>query len=144
MNPHLEYGQAIPGVNTGRGIGIIETVALISIADAAGLLTTSTSWSPSDHRGLQQWYSAYLDWLLTSKNGSDEHKAKNNHGTWYYAQAIDFALFTGDMNKAKQLVEESKKRLDSQLSKEGRQPLELDRTNGLGYSTMNLSVLQFF
>ena len=138
MNPHLEYGQAIPGVNTGRGIGIIETVALISIADAAGLLTTSTSWSPSDHRGLQQWYSAYLDWLLTSKNGSDEHKAKNNHGTWYYAQAIDFALFTGDMNKAKQLVEESKKRLDSQLSKEGRQPLELDRTNGLGYSTMNL------
>ena len=44
MNPHLEYGQAIPGVNTGRGIGIIETVALISIADAAGLLAGSKSW----------------------------------------------------------------------------------------------------
>ena len=138
MNPHLEYGQAIPGVNTGRGIGIIETVALISIADAAGLLTTSASWTSSDHHALQQWYSEYLNWLLTSKNGSDEHKAKNNHGTWYYAQAIDFALFTGDMNKAKQLAEESKKRLDSQLTKEGRQPLETDRTNGLGYSTMNL------
>lgn len=138
MNPHLEYGQAIPGVNTGRGIGIIETVALISIADAAGLLTTSASWAPSDHRGLQQWYSQYLNWLLASKNGSDERKARNNHGTWYYAQAIDFALFTGDRNKAKQLAEESKKRLDSQLTKEGRQPLETDRTNGLGYSTMNL------
>jgi hypothetical protein len=138
MNPHLEFGQAIPGVNTGRGIGIIETVALISIADAAGLLTTSAFWTPSDHRALQQWYSEYLNWLLTSKNGSDEHKAKNNHGTWYYAQAIDFALFTGDNDKAKQLVEESKKRLDSQLTKEGRQPLELERTNGLGYSTMNL------
>ena len=138
MNPHLEYGQAVPGVNTGRGIGIIETVALISIADAAGLLTTSPSWSPSDHRALQQWYSGYLNWLLTSKNGSDEHKEKNNHGTWYYAQAIDFALFTGDMTKAKQLAEESKKRLDSQLTIEGRQPLETDRTNGLGYSTMNL------
>ena len=138
MNSHLEYGQAIPGVNTGRGIGIIETVALISIADAAGLLTTSASWTPSDHRALQQWYSQYLNWLLTSKNGSDEHKAKNNHGTWYYAQVIDFALFTGDINKAKQLAEESKKRLDSQLTKEGKQPLELERTNGLGYSTMNL------
>lgn len=138
MNPHLEYGQAIPGVNAGRGIGIIETVALINIADAAGLLTTSASWTPSDHRALQQWYSEYLNWLLTSKNGSDEHKAKNNHGTWYYAQAIDFALFTGDINKAKHLVEESKKRLDSQLTKEGQQPLELERTNGLGYSTMNL------
>jgi hypothetical protein len=138
MNPHLEYGQAIPGVNTGRGIGIIETVALTGIADAAGLLIGSKSWTKADHKSLQQWYSQYLNWLLTSKNGSEEHKAKNNHGTWYYAQAIDFALFTGDKTKARQLVEESKKRLDSQLTKEGKQPLELERTNGLGYSTMNL------
>ena len=138
MNPHLEYGQAIPGVNTGRGIGIIETIALTAIADAAGLLTGSASWTAADHQSLQKWYSQYLNWLLTSKNGTDEHKAKNNHGTWYYAQAIDFALFTGDNKKAKQLVEESKKRLDSQLTKEGKQPLELERTNGLGYSTMNL------
>ena len=138
MNPHLEYGQAIPGVNTGRGIGLIETVALISIADAASLLQRSGSWTEADHLSLQKWYSQFLNWMLTSKNGKDEHAAKNNHGTWYYAQVIDFALFTGDTNKAKQLVEESKKRLDSQLTKEGKQPLELERTNGLGYSTMNL------
>ena len=138
MNPHLEYGQAIPGVNTGRGIGIIETVALISIADAAALLTGSKSWKDADHQVLQKWYAQYLNWLLTSKNGTDEHKAKNNHGTWYYAQVIDFALFTGDKNKALQLAKESKARLDSQLTKEGQQPLELERTNALGYSTMNL------
>jgi hypothetical protein len=138
MNPHLEYGQAIPGINTGRGIGIIETRALVGIADAAGLLAGSKNWKETDINSLQQWYAQYLDWLLTSKNGKDEHAAKNNHGTWYYAQAIDFALFSGNMQKAKELAEESKKRLDSQLTKEGKQPLELDRTNGLGYSTMNL------
>ncbi|HEX7903183.1 MAG TPA: alginate lyase family protein [Chitinophagaceae bacterium] len=138
MNPHLEYGQAIPGVNTGRGIGIIETVALTGIADAASLLSGSKAWTTTDHAALQQWYAQYLNWLLTSKNGKDEHAAKNNHGTWYYAQAIDFALFTGNAGKAKKLTEESKKRLDSQLTKEGKQPLELERTNGLGYSTMNL------
>ncbi|MFI5132601.1 MAG: alginate lyase family protein, partial [Chitinophagales bacterium] len=138
MNPHLDYGQAVPGVNTGRGIGIIETVALISIADAAGILSLSASWKPEYHRALQQWYSQYLNWLLTSKNGTDEHKAKNNHGTWYYAQVIDFALFTGDKSKALELAKESKARLDSQLTKEGQQPLELERTNALGYSTMNL------
>ncbi|HZI54785.1 MAG TPA: alginate lyase family protein [Chitinophagaceae bacterium] len=138
MNPHLEYGQAVPGINTGRGIGLIETVALTSIADAAILLQGSKSWTEADHSSLQEWYSQFLSWMLTSKNGKDEHAAKNNHGTWYYAQVIDYSLFTGDKDKAKQLAEESKKRLDSQLTKEGKQPLELDRTNGLGYSTMNL------
>jgi len=54
MNPHLEYGQAVPGVNTGRGIGLIETVALMGIADAASLLHGSTSWTAADHSSLQK------------------------------------------------------------------------------------------
>jgi hypothetical protein len=138
MNPNLDYGQAIPGINNGRGIGIIETVSLTGIADAAGLLQGSKAWTTADHQSLQQWYTQYLNWMLTSKNGKEEHAAKNNHGTWYYAQVIDFALFTGNAAKAKQLAEESKARLDGQLTHEGEQPLELERTNGLGYSTMNM------
>lgn len=138
MNPHLEYGQGIPGINTGRGIGIIETRALVTIADAAGLLDGSKAWAKTDHSSLKEWYAAYLDWLINSKYGKDEHAAKNNHGTWFFAQAIDFALFTGNTKLAKQLAEESRQRLDSQLSSNGEQPLELDRTNALGYSTMNL------
>jgi hypothetical protein len=77
--------------------------------------------------------------MLTSKNGRDEHAAKNNHGTWYMVQVIDFALFTGDEAKAKQLAEESKQKIDSQIAKEGKMQLELDRTNGLGYSTFNIT-----
>jgi hypothetical protein len=138
MNPHLEYGQAIRGVNNGRGVGIIETRNLIGIADAVGLLEGSPSWTNDDSKAMREWYTKYLEWLLTSKNGKDEHAAKNNHGTWYHAQAIDFALFTGNKELAKKFAEESKKRLDSQLTKEGQQPLELARTNALGYSTMNL------
>ena len=138
MNPHLDYGQAIPGVNTGRGIGIIETRNLMGITDAVCLLEGSNSWTSKDTKVMKDWYAKYLDWLLTSKNGRDEHAAKNNHGTWYYAQAINFALFTENKILAKTLAEESKKRLDSQLTKEGQQPLETERTNGLGYSTFNL------
>ena len=134
MNPNLNFAQAIPGINNGRGIGIIETIALTGIADAAGLLKGSTSFSNADFTSLQQWYAQYLNWMLTSKNGNEEHAAKNNHGTWYYAQAIDFALFTGNTAKAKELAEESKKRMDLQIDKEGKMQLELDRTNGLGYS----------
>jgi hypothetical protein len=138
MNPHLDYGQAIPGINDGRGIGIIETIALTGIADAAGILHGSKAWTINELRALQQWYSEYLNWMLTSKNGKEEHAAKNNHGTWYYVQVVDFALFTDDTARARELVEESKKTMNGQLSADGQQPLEVERTNGLGYSTFNL------
>jgi Alginate lyase len=138
MNPNLDYAQAIPGINTGRGIGIIESRALTGIADAVGLLRGSTHWPAADDKAVRQWYSRYLDWMLTSKNGNEEHEAKNNHGTWFYVQAIDFALFIDDKDKAKALVEESKKLIDSQITTEGKMPLELERTNALAYSTFNL------
>lgn len=138
MNPNLDYAQGIPGINNGRGIGIIESRAFTGIADAAGLLEGSNAWKEQDIKLLKQWYTSFLNWMLTSKNGGEEHRAKNNHGTWYYVQVIDFALFTGDKARAKQLAIESIKRLDSQLTKDGKQPLELERTKALGYSTMNL------
>jgi len=138
MNPHLDYGQAIPGVNNGRGIGIIETIPLIGIADAALLLESSPSWPSADAKGLHAWYAEYLHWMLTSKNGKEEHAAANNHGTWYLAQATDFALFTGDTSAARQLAEEGKSKMDHQIAGDGRMREELARTNGLHYSTYNL------
>jgi hypothetical protein len=138
MNPNLNYAQAIPGINNGRGIGIIETIALTGIADAVALLNGSKAFTSADSQAIKQWYTQYLNWMLTSKNGNEEHAAKNNHGTWFYAQSIDFALFTGNLAKAKELIEESKKRMDSQINAAGKMQLELDRTNGLGYSTFNL------
>jgi len=138
MNPHLDYGQAIPGVNNGRGIGIIETIPLIGIADAALLLENSPSWPSADSKALHDWYARYLHWMLTSKNGREEHAAANNHGTWYLAQATDFALFTGDNATARQLAEEGKGKMEHQIAGDGRMQEELARTNGLHYSTYNL------
>jgi hypothetical protein len=138
MNPNLEHAQAIPGVNHGRGIGIIESRAFTGIGDAAALLEKSKSWTTTDEAQLKKWYKTFLDWMLTSKNGKDERAAKNNHGTWYYVQVIHFALVTGDRKLARDLAIESRQRLDSQLAKDGQQPLELERTKALSYSTMNL------
>src|SRR5690606_18770237 len=83
MNPHLHYGQRIPGRTEGRDIGIIETRNLGDITDAVGLLEQSKVWSKKDQQGMEKWMSQYLDWLLNSDHGKGEAKQHNNHGTWY-------------------------------------------------------------
>lgn len=138
MNPDLEYSQGIPGVNTGRGIGIIESIPLIFIADAATLLQDAPAWTTADDKALHNWYAQYLHWMLTSANGQAEHRATNNHGTWYLAQATDFALYTGDTSTARKLAQEGRSKMDHQIQADGKMPEELARTNGLGYSTYNL------
>lgn len=138
MHPHLDFGQGIPGVNTGRGIGIIETISLTAIADAALLLARDGGLSAAELETLKDWYRQYLAWMLTSANGKDEHAAKNNHGTWYIVQAVDFALFTGNIALAQKLITESEQLMEGQFAADGSQPLELERTNALWYSTYNL------
>jgi hypothetical protein len=41
MNPNLEYAQAIRGIATGRGTGIIDTLHLVEVAQAASVLESS-------------------------------------------------------------------------------------------------------
>jgi hypothetical protein len=139
MNPSLTYAQAVLGVNDGRGIGIIESRALAWVADWMGLLAGSKSFTTADLNNIKDWYKQYLVWLRTSKNGNDEHNAKNNHGIHYDTQTIDYALFTGDMALAKELVAASLKRVPVQIEPDGQEPLELERTNAYGYSTFNIT-----
>src|SRR5712692_468713 len=91
MNPNLQYAQFIPGVNTGRGIGLIETRGLADVVDAIGLIERSKSWTAADQRGLEDWYGKFLQWMLESRNGREENAAKNNHGTYYDVQTTSFA-----------------------------------------------------
>jgi unsaturated chondroitin disaccharide hydrolase len=138
QTPHLNFGQGIPGINTGRGIGIIETRGIYRIADAAILLRGSKSWVKKDHNGLKKWFSDYLTWLRDSPIGKDEADEHNNHGTHYDAQIISLALFTEQMDIAKSQLEETKKRIKSQLKPDGSQPFELERTTSWSYVNMNL------
>src|SRR4029078_2452954 len=86
MNPNLQYAQAIKGVTTGRGIGVIDTVHLIEPARAAPLVQQAGVHTRDDLAALQKWFRDYVEWMTTSKNGTDEMKAKNNHGTCWVLQ----------------------------------------------------------
>jgi hypothetical protein len=139
MNPHLQFGQAIPGRTKGRDIGIIDTVRLVTIIDAIGLLESSSAWTAKDRNAMRNWCAEYLKWLRTSKHGLGEEKKLNNHGTWYDAQVVSLALYTGQNNIARQIIEQvPDRRINKQIKPDGRQPYELARTKSLGYSTGNL------
>jgi hypothetical protein len=141
MNPNLEFGQAIPGICEGRGVGIIDTAGTFTrLVDAMLLLEHEPwgVWPEAEREGMRAWMAAYLTWNLESKIGKDEARAGNNHGTYYDMQAIALALYTKQPEIAKQIAQSVPRvRLATQIEPDGSQPHELGRTNSRGYSLMN-------
>ncbi len=139
MNPNLNYGQAIPGITPGRGIGIVDTYRFAPICDAIRLIESSSSWTTEDHAAMKKWFDDYLHWLLTSDHGKDEAAKKNNHGTFYDIQTSRLAFFVGREEVAEKILSRvPEKRIAVQIEPDGRQPLELTRTSAFGYSSGNL------
>lgn len=142
MNPNLQYAQAIKGVSTGRGIGVIDTIHLIEVARSAAILERELLLQGDDLTAVKKWFADYLQWMTASKNGRDEMNAANNHGTCWTLQVAAFASFTGDREK----LDFCRKRfkevlLPRQLAADGSFPLELKRTKPYGYSLFNLDAM---
>ena len=139
MNPHLNYGQSVPGKATGRGSGLIDTRGLMSLPDVLRLLENCPAWTPKDREEMKSWWTAYGDWMQTSKIGLDEKKATNNHGAAYDVQLAAVLLMAGKPEEAKKVLGVSlPARLDAHITTEGKQPRELARTKSWSYSCFNL------
>jgi hypothetical protein len=142
LNPNLRYAQAIFGRSTGRGIGIIDTLHLVEVARAIEVLEAGDTLPATDREQIKQWFTDYLHWLTTSKNGQDERDAKNNHGTCWLLQVAAFAHLTGDQALLAYARERFKTvLLPTQLAIDGSLPLELKRTKPYGYALFDLEAL---
>ncbi len=140
MNPHLEFAQAIKGKFKGRGIGIIDTIHLLDIAQS--VYKYQNKLEEEIVNGTKKWFAEYLDWMMNSKNGNEELKAKNNHGTCFVMQIAIFAKLTDN----KKIIDFCKDRyktllLPNQMAKDGSFPLETVRTKPYGYSLFNIDAM---
>ncbi len=142
MNPNLQFAQAIHGRFTGRGIGIIDTIHLVEVAKSIELLESANSLSAGELARVKQWFADYLDWMTTSKNGTDERDAKNNHGTCWVMQVASFAHLTGNQKLLAYCRDRFKTvLLPEQMAADGSFPQELRRTKPYGYSLFNLEAM---
>jgi len=140
MNANLQYAQAISGVNTGRGIGIIDTLHLVEPARAATLLAAAGALDGA--AGIRSWFAEYLEWMRTSDHGKSERDAKNNHGTCWVLQAAEFARFTSNAEVMDWCRERFRTVLvPEQIGPDGSLPRELARTKPYSYSLFDMDVL---
>jgi hypothetical protein len=142
MNANLQYAQAIRGLTTGRGIGIIDTIHLVEVVRSISILEQSRALLSSEISDLRKWFVDYVGWMATSKNGLEERNAKNNHGTCWVMQVSEFAAFTGDRELTAFCRDRFKEVIvPDQIAGDGSFPLELRRTKPYGYCLFNLDVM---
>jgi hypothetical protein len=138
MNPHVQFGEVIPGTNEGRGAGIIGTRSLIPVLQGVALLEAEGGFDRAVSEGLRGWCRQYIEWLHTSKHGQAERRTSNNHATWWTAITASQAAFAGDAAVLARCWDHVRGHLLNQIDADGSCPKEEARTRSLDYSAMNL------
>jgi len=142
MNPNLLYAQAIKGRVTGRGIGIIDTIHLVEVAQAIIVLEDLNAIDSDKLDAIKKWFGEYLNWMFTHKYGQEERDNGNNHSTCWTMQIAEFAKLVGDDEKLEYCRNFYKTvLLPDQMAVDGSFPKELKRTKPYNYSLFNLDAM---
>jgi hypothetical protein len=142
MNPHLLYGQAIPGRVTGRGTGIIDTIHLVEVSRAISVLERMGYLEGAVLVTTKQWFRRYLEWITTHPYGLEERRATNNHAAAWALQVAEFARLAGDQARLADMRRFFRDTLiPGQMAADGSFPRELGRTKPYGYSLFQLDLM---
>lgn len=141
MNPNLNYGQAMPGINKGQRGGIIDF--MVTFGYALSLLQCLRSEKMLDEEltlGLKQWLSDFMQWLLTSPFGKEMSVCENNHALVYDYLILVLSLFLDDFYHLTWIRQRYSDRINQQILENGLMPAEMKRANSRSYFFMNLKL----
>lgn len=140
MNPHLRFAQIRPGIDKfdGPSTGIIEFKDVYFYLDAVRLLWKLGHISDKQIDAFKSWLRKYLKWLKESKQGTEECRRSNNHGTYYDLQVAAIASFLGCRKDVLDVLTRAADRIGKQITSKGAQPEELRRTVSKHYCCFNL------
>jgi len=141
MNPNVQFGQKRRGHNYNSPSGVLEAWRMRWVIDCAILLESYPGWTEEDANALRSWFSQFATWMVESPTGIEESMQPNNHGSWYNAQLILYALYGENFAMARKQLDGMPTRIFSQVFIDGRQPQELIRTRSLNYSIYNARAL---
>lgn len=137
MNPNLDNAQIVPGLNTGRPAGIIDSHIWINIILATDFLDNKEFLNK-----MQNWFGKYADWLACSAPGIAARDIGNNISAWYAAQLIVFAGFAGNRDEyILQCINMFKWFLSNKMNASGCFDGELRRTRSLHYCLFHLNAM---
>ena len=142
MNPNLNHSQCRPGHNNGSKSGVLDGRLMVSALEGSLLIKGSSELSIEEYERLRTWANDYFQWLTTNELALQESVSNNNHGSYYDAQTIYFALYSGNNEAAEQIANKFiENRLLTQIKADGSMPKEMARTRPLFYSIYNLHAM---
>ena len=141
MNPNIEFGQKRRGHDYNSPSGVLEAWRMRWVIDCAILLESYSGWTQEDANGMKNWFSQFATWMVESPTAIEESMQPNNHGSWYNAQLILYALYGENHELARKQLDAMPARIFAQVFIDGRQPQELIRTRSLNYSIYNARAL---
>lgn len=141
MTPNFEYAQVVRGKNDNKGqaYGLVDMVQFTPILESILLVNSVTEIDNILIGDLQKWFADFLSWVLDSHQWQQVKLSNNNIASGCYVAIAEMARFTGNTTINRRVYREYTRRIiNTQILSDGRQPAELKRTIGFGYSVGNL------
>lgn len=141
MTPNFEFAQVVKGKNDNKGqaYGLVDMVQFTPILESVLLVNSVTEMDKTFISDLQTWFSSFLSWVLNSHQWQQVKLSNNNITSGCYVAIVEMTRFTGNTTINRRAAREYTRRIiNKQILPDGRQPAELKRTIGFGYSVGNL------